>query len=273
VLNPNFSAINTTVNWNADSYYHALQTGLKRTLGRGAQFIGSYTWSKSIDTGSSISSVAAGTGYSSAVAVVTPLLPGLNRGLSDYDLRHNLVLSVVWDVPLPGVVKGFGRGVLGGWQLGGIYRAQTSYPFSVVLNNDRAGSKADTTGGGLGQRPNLVVSPSCSTLTNPGNPDKYIKTECFTFPAQGLLGTLGRNTLTGPGLSNFDFSLVKNSRLTEALNAQLRVEFFNALNHPNFSSPAFVIFDNRGNLTANAGLITTTRTTSRQIQLGLKLIW
>ena len=101
VLNPNFSAINTTVTWNADPNYHGLQTVLKRNLRNGLQGQAAYTWSKSIDTGSSISSVSSGTGYESSFAVATPLLPELARGPSNYDVRHNFVGSVVWEIPSP----------------------------------------------------------------------------------------------------------------------------------------------------------------------------
>ena len=161
--------------------------------------------------------------------------------------------------------------MLAGWQVGGIYHAQTGTPFSVVLNNDRAGSKTDTTGASLGQRPNLVAGPDCTSLTNPGNPNNYVKTGCFTFPPVGILGNLGRNTLTAPGISNLDFSLFRNLRFTERSRSQVRLEVFNAFNHANFSAPAYILFDLDGNLISTAGLITSTNTTSRQIQFGLKI--
>jgi hypothetical protein len=273
VLNPNFSAINTTDTWNADSSYHALQASLKRALGRGVQVLGSYTWSKSIDNGSSTASIAATSGYSAAVAVATPLIPGLNRGLSDFDIRHNFTFSMVWELPFAQRSAGASRWLFGGWQLGSIYQVRTGTPFSVVLNNDRAGSRADTTGASLGQRPNLVLSPGCQSLTNPGNPNAYLRTECFAFPAAGVLGNLGRNTLTAPGLLNLDFSLFKNFRFTETLHSQFRVELFNALNHANFSRPNFVIFDRQGRVPANAGLITSTQTDPRRLQFGLKFLF
>ena len=103
VLNPNFSAINTTVTWNAESSYHGLQTVLKRNLRAGLQTQAAYTWSKSIDTGSSISSVSSGTGYESSFSVATPLLPELARGLSNYDVAHNFVGSFVWEYPDDGL--------------------------------------------------------------------------------------------------------------------------------------------------------------------------
>ena len=272
VLNPNFSAINTTVTWNSESIYHGLQTVLKRNLSAGLQTQAAYTLSKSIDTGSSISSVSSGTGYESSFAVATPLLPEIGRGLSNYDVRHNFVGSFVWEIPYSSRLTGLTRGLLGGWQFSGVFRAQSGYPFTLALNGDRAGSKADTTGSGLGQPPDLIVSPACETLTNPGDPNHYVKTECFAFPADGVLGNLGRNTLISPGLATLDLVLVKSHRMGPAT-AQFRVEMFNALNRANFSTPATTIFDDRGNLTANVGVITSTRTSARQMQLGVKFLW
>jgi hypothetical protein len=271
LLNPNFATINTTDTWNADSTYHALQTSVKGNLRGGLQLVGSYAWSKSLDTASSTGSTAANSGYSGASALVTPLLPSLNWGLSEFDLRHSLSVSLVWELPFAKGANGIRRHVLNGWQLGSIYRANTGNPFSVALGSDRAGSRTDTTGAALGQRPDLVQIPGCETLTNPGNPNGFIKTQCFAFPEQYYLGNVGRNTLTKPGLSNLDFSVFKNFRLAERMSTQFRAEFFNALNHANFGTPANVIFDRQGRIPANAGLITSTATDARRIQFGLKV--
>ena len=272
MLNPNFSAINTTVTWNSDSYYHGLQTVLKRNLRNGLQAQAAYTFSKSIDTGSSISSVSSGTGYESSFAVATPLLPELGRGPSNYDVRHNFVGSVVWEVPAPALGNRFAGALVQGWQVSGVYRAQSGYPFTLALNGDRAGSKADTTGAALGQPPDLLDLPGCESPINPGDTAHYVKTECFAFPADGVLGTLGRNRLTSPGLAVLDLVLTKTQKVL-GTTAQFRVEMFNALNRANFSTPGTVIFDDRGNLTANVGVITSTRTSGRQMQLGMKLLW
>lgn len=271
LLNPNFATINTTDTWNGDSIYHGLQLSVKRNMAKGLLIVGSYAWSKSLDTASSTGSTAANSGYTGASALVTPLIPGLNWGLSEFDLRHNLTLSTVWNLPLGNRSSGMLRQILNGWQLGNIYRFNTGNPFSVALASDRAGTRTDTTGAALGQRPDLVQLPGCETLTNPGNPNRYIKTECFAFPAANTLGNLGRNTLTKPGLSNLDLSLFRNIAVTERVNAQFRAEFFNALNHANFATPANVVFDRQGRVPANAGLITSTATDGRRIQFGLKL--
>lgn len=271
VLNPNFATINTTDTWNADSTYHGLQTSVKGRMRGGLQISGSYAWSKSLDTASSTGSTAANSGYTGATALVTPLLPALNWGLSEFDLRHNLTFAMVWELPFARSSKGIARHALAGWQLGSIYRANSGNPFSVALASDRAGSRTDTTGAALGQRPNLLQLPGCETLTNPGNPNGYIRTQCFSFPDQFYLGNLGRNTLTKPGLSNLDLSVFKNFKASERFTAQFRAEFFNSLNRANFGTPANVVFDRQGRIPANAGLITNTATDPRRIQFGLKL--
>jgi hypothetical protein len=269
-LNPNFSTINTTDTWNADSYYHGLQASLKRSWGNGFMFQQAYTWSKSIDTASSSGSTSATSGLPNSVAVVTPLLPHLNRGLSTFDIPHNFMTSLVWEIPWGRTLKGVTGAALSGWQISSIYKLQSGTPFTVVLNSDRAGTRTDTTGTSLGQFPNLVLSDNCRTLTNP-DPNRWIKTECFTFPAAFTLGNAGRNTLRKDGISNLDLSFSKTFEPTEATSLQFRMEFFNILNQTNFSAPNSVIFDNQGRTPAAAGRITSTSTESRRVQFALKL--
>ncbi len=127
--------------------------------------------------------------------------------------------------------------------------------------------------------PNLNVGRGCASLVNAGNPNHYIKMQCFAVPNPiTLRGNLGRNTLIGPGLVNFDFSVFKNNfikRISDAFNVQFRAEFFNVFNRANFAPPLDNrnIFDATGAPIANAGLITSTQTPSRQIQYALKVIW
>ncbi|HEV2176451.1 MAG TPA: TonB-dependent receptor [Terriglobia bacterium] len=169
----------------------------------------------------------------------------------------------------------FGVWALSGWQLGGIYKASTGVPFTPILGGDPLGTKLTD----VSELPNLVVAPGCGTPVNSGNPTSYIKTQCFTFPSPASLrGNLGRNRLTGPGLSSFDFSLFKNNsikRVSEGLNVQFRAEFFNVFNRANFSPPLnnLAVFDQSGNPVPGAGLITSTTAPSREIQLALKVIW
>ena len=118
-----------------------------------------------------------------------------------------------------------------------------------------------------------------ASAVNPGNPLQYLKLQCFAFPNPStLLGNLHRNSLIGPGLVTFDVSLIKDNyikRISDRFNAQFRVEAFNSLNRANFAPPLDhrSIFDQQGNLVPGAGLIDGTTTPSRQIQVGLKLLW
>jgi hypothetical protein len=110
---------------------------------------------------------------------------------------------------------------------------------------------------------------------NPGNPLNYIKTECFSFPALGTLGNLGRNTLRGPGLQDVDASLFKNWPLRhDRTRLQFRIEAFNLFNKANFQAPKVKIFDGSGAVISTATQLTPpTQTSERQVQLALKLSW
>jgi hypothetical protein len=137
--------------------------------------------------------------------------------------------------------------------------------------------------------PDRVKSPGCRSLSNPGNPNNYIKLQCFSAPVETIqtssgpqpqiirLGNAGRNELSGPGLSNLDFSLVKNSQMPvlARVNVQFRAEFFNILNKSNFASPLdnSTIFNQDGSAADGAGVVDQTQTTSRQIQFGLKILF
>ena len=270
-LNPNFSTINTTDTWNADSYYHGFQASARKTWRSGVHTQTSYTWSKSIDTASSTGSTAANSGYSGSIALTTPLLPALGRGLSNFDMRHNFNLSMVWQLPVASRSAGLVSWLAKGWQISSIVRIQSGLPFSVALNNDRGGSQTDTTGLALGQPPNFVGGPDCVKQTNPGNAANFVKLECFAFPAAGTFGNVGRNTLTRDGIETVDFSLVRNFKVTETLSSQFRIDAFNALNHTNLGLPGTSLFDSAGRIPAAAGRITSSSTDARRIQAGIKL--
>src|SRR5262249_28276123 len=150
----------------------------------------------------------------------------------------------------PQSLAGPSHAMLSDWELGGIFIAQTGPPFSVTLTRDRArtgDSRVSSSSGG--QRPNYNPAPGSSVnATNPGNPLNYIKTECVSFPALGQLGNLGRNTLRGPGLQEFDASLFKNWTVTQKTKLQFRIEAFNLFNKANFQAPKVKIFDGNGNI-------------------------
>jgi len=236
------------------------------------QLHGAYTWSKSIDT---LSATVADDSFPNGL--MNPLFfdEHTSRGLSDFDVRHNFVANLTWDAPAPKAGPALTKWAFGGWQLGGIYKASSGQPFTPILGGDPLGTKLDETA----EPPNWVAGPGCETLSNPGNPNHYIKTQCLAFPnPANLRGNLGRNTVIGPGLQNLDFSLIKNDRIrkiSDSFSVQFRAEFFNVFNRANFASPVDnrTIFDQSGVVISSAGLITSTQTTSRQIQFALKLIW
>jgi hypothetical protein len=255
-LNPNFGRINSTL-WQASSFYHALQADVAKRVSHGVELHGAYTWGKSIDT---LSATAADDAFPNGLFNQLFFDQRTTRGPSDFNVAQTLVLSFTWDAS--------------GWQLGGLYKASSGQPFTPVLGGDPAGQKLDETS----QLPDRVTGPGCDTLTNVGNPNHYIKTQCLAFPGVNKWGNLGRNTLVGPGVSKLDVSVFKNNRIrriSESFNAQFRAEFFNVLNRANFASPTdhSTVFDPSGSRISSAGLITSTQTTSRQIQFALKLIW
>ena len=267
-INPAVGQISGTV-WNTDSYYHSLQTQVQRRMNRGIQVSASYTFAKSIDTGTS--SLASDT-FTNTVQRL-PFDPSTGRGLSDFDIRHNFTLNFIWEVPGPKTNSSFVRTVTNGWQFGGLLRASTGTPFTATIGGDPLGMKSSSTF----DFPNVVSGPGCTgSLVNSGNPTHYIKTQCFSFPGNAhLFGNEGRNILTGPGLLDLDTSLFKNFAIRERLRLQFRAELFNVLNHPNFAPPVqnVSLFGANGSPVSTAGLITSTLTTSRQIQFGLKIIW
>jgi hypothetical protein len=269
-LNPNFGRIDSTL-WQANSFYDALQADFAKRVSHGIQFHAAYTWGKSIDT---LSATEADDAFPNGLFNQLFFDQRTSRGLSDFNVAQTLVLNFTWEVPSPASSSGLPKWALSGWQLGGVYKASTGQPFTPILGGDPAGMKLDETS----EPPNLLGGSGCTTLTNPGNPNTYIKAQCLAFPGLSHWGNLGRNSLIGPGVSNLDFSVFKNNpvkHISESFNAQFRAEFFNILNRANFASPTqnLAVFDQTGLPVSSAGLITSTQTTSRQIQLALKLIW
>jgi hypothetical protein len=267
-LNPNFGRIDM-LTWSTNSFFHALELQITRRMSHGFQIQGSYTWGKSIDEGSASN---IGNPFSNTGSLLS-FDRKLVRGPSDFNVTQNLVINYSWAIPTPRSMPNAAKWLLSGWQVGGIYQARTGVPFNPVVGGDPLGITS-----GASQVPNRVVGSGCKSGVNPGNVNTYIKLECFTFPNPStLLGNTGRNSLTGPGLSNLDFSLYKNNyirSLSDTFHMQFRVEVFNILNHANFQPPvSTALFDATGKSVAGAGLIVGTSTKPRQIQFALKVIW
>ncbi|MGH9726537.1 MAG: hypothetical protein ACRD41_15855, partial [Candidatus Acidiferrales bacterium] len=290
VLNPNIGRIDALM-WSSNSSYDSLQMAVIKTMGHGFQVQGSYTWSRAIDEGSgSIQGDPLGNSISNLFFFDSKL----RRGPADFNVGQNLTANFLWMIPSPHSLQGPAALAVGGWQLGGILQINSGLPFTPLF-----GSDGDPLGMGSASPfdyPNRLRGPGCSSLINPGNVNSYINLNCFTVPTApsaafynancdptfgtypecfNLLGNAGRNEIVGPGLVNFDFSLVKNTRIKDKFNVQFRAEFFNVFNRSNFASPIdnSTLFDSTGAPVPGAGLIDQTSTSSRQIQFGLKLIW
>jgi outer membrane receptor protein involved in Fe transport len=219
----------------AASNYNALQTGLNVRERRGFTVSANYTWSHSIDNASDGQDYVA-----NATQPENSFRADLERGNSNFDVRQRFVATFSYSIP--NFFKSHPR--LGeGWQLGGILTLRTGSPFHVNLFDDYNGTSE------FFPRPDIVGDPFAGTRA----PDQFLNLSAFRVPctldpagdgsaASCISGTqhfgnLGRNALRGPGYRNFDFSVFKTTRITESVALQLRAEFFNIFNHPNFASP------------------------------------
>jgi hypothetical protein len=251
---PGFTSINIQQSV-SNSNYNGLWLSANKRLAKGLTFNTSYTFSKSIDNNSVGSSNPQAQDYRNLAA---------ERALSDFDARSRFVLSGTYLLPFR--AKGaLLRRVLEGWSMSPIVNLQSGSPFSPIINvTDAQGSLTAF------NRPFVIPGVSLY-LPNP-NPSGYLNPAAFIRQASGF-GNAGRNIFTGPGFEDIDFSLAKNTLIKERASLQFRAEAFNLFNHPNFGQPV-------NNLAATTfGQILTTRTTrgdlgsSRQLQLGLKLIF
>ena len=268
-MNPNFGRIDN-LSWSSNSFYDAFEAQLRKQMSHNWQLQASYTWGKAIDQGSAST---IGDPFGNSISSLSAFDPTLRKGLSDFNVAHTLVLNSTWTLPSFHSLSGAASAVLGGWELGGIYQVRTGLPFTPLLGGDPLGLNSNDPF----DYPDRVSGPGCTDPVNPGNVNNYIKLQCFAFPSPSTrLGTTRRNSVIGPGLSDLDFSLFKNNRIprvSENFNIQFRMEVFNILNHANFQAPNNTLFDQSGVPVPGAGEITSTTTTAREIQFGLKVIF
>jgi TonB dependent receptor len=269
-LNPNFGAIRQ-LTWGSSSVYDSLQIRVQQRFRHGFQLRSSFTWQKSIDDWSS---TALTNQFQNSVNMII-INRHLNRGPSDFNVGRVAVLDGIWELPKSKSSPAAVRAMVNGWEMGGIFTASDGMPFTPLISGDAAGENNalayDT--------PNRVVGPACTHLTNPGNPNNYINLGCYSFPVPAnLLGNAGRNSLVGPGLAELDLSVMRNfplSFISEGARLQFRAEAFNLANRANFEPPVpnNSLYNAKGTPLATAGIITSTATTSRQIQFAMRLSW
>ena len=236
------------------SWYNSLQAYLTHNLGRNLQFQASYTYSKCIDYGSIAFGLEAGN--SGQQAQSDPYDLALDKGVCDFDVRHNFVANTVYRLPFRG------NRWVEGWQLTGIVTARSGTPFSIQDGIDQA--DLNDPAGQPGERPDLTGE---STLPPGGRSvhDLWFNPGAFALQPFGTLGDLRRNTLFGPRFVNLDTSVTKVTRITEATNLEFRAEIFNLFNHPNYGLPVSVL------TSPNFGEILGTAGNARQIQFALKV--
>jgi hypothetical protein len=262
-INPAFGSIRGMF-YQGRSYFNALELQLAKRMSHGFQVQGTYTWGKSIDTSSA---TVAGDAFGNSISSLNWFDMRLTRGLSDFNVGRTLVVNGTWDVPTAKSFSGPAQWITDGWELGLILTVSDGVPFTPTWGT--GGDPANTLSSDDFAFPNRLRGPGCSSLTNPGIPSNYIKTQCFAIPTApdaafwnancdpappsvggpidpaslqcfNLRGNAGRNILIGPGITNLDFSVFKNNhikRISESLNIQFRVEIFNILNHANFALP------------------------------------
>jgi len=298
--------------YDGSSSYNSFQSQLKKDVGHGVQGQVSYTFGKCRDTSSA---PVTGDTYLNSIAVPLLLVKSARVGACDFDIRQILTATFVWNIPSPHTDSAILSNLAGGWQLGSIITATTGAPFTATI-----GDGNDPLGTGFNGDFSMDFAsllPGCKPTGGHGT--SYINTNCFTPPyapvslppataanplgcaplsfpnlpagvvppagqqfCSNVLGNTRRNQFYGPGLTTWDFSLFKNTRvpkISETFNVQFRAEFFNILNHTNFLSPGFLntfgqnnsIYDFEGSSLPTA--LNQTSTSSRQIQLGMKLIW
>ena len=268
---PGFSNIQYVHN-GGNGNYNALSVKATRRFHQGFSVIGSYTWSKSIDTTSGIRNQGFDTLYPQNSYCLA-----CERGLSAFDTRQRIVTSVLYDLPV-GKGKALDLNsrvvdaIIGGWQTGGILTLQSGMPGNLSIGGV---DNASTAAGGY-DRPNATgVSPY---LDNP-TPSRYWNPDAFAEAPPGQFGNVGRNAIQGPGIIGFDAEIHKQFRMPykEGHMLQFRFEAFNVLNHPNWGMPNLNILSGaaRPGLAATAahqnfGVVTSTANSMRQIQLGLK---
>ncbi|MEP7362535.1 MAG: hypothetical protein ABI972_04710 [Acidobacteriota bacterium] len=261
-LNPGYDRI-TLIRTQFNLFHHGLVAQFDRRMSKGVRFQVRYTFARTIDE----TSGDVFRDYTSMDFMPNMFNYRSNRGLSDYYVGQNFGFNWSWVVPTPG--GPLPKMAFGGWELHGMFQAQTGSPFNPRTGYDRTRLQATGTTGDLGQRPDLAVTGSNIIL---GGPDRYFDPNAFALPEAGYYGNLGRNILIGPGLVTVDGAIHKTFRLTERQSLQFRAEGFNLANHPNFQLPtaAYSLFASTGLRIGSAGRITETTTTSRQLQMALR---
>jgi Carboxypeptidase regulatory-like domain len=249
--------------------YNALQFDLTRRISSGLTFRGNYTFSKNLDDGSGIASSQS---QNNNQSVMDPRDPLRDYGRSALDFRHQGSGTFSYELPF-GNGKRFANGLsgganrlAGGWQVNGILTLLSGFPFTPLVGYNQSGNGNQFSP----DRPNW--NPNFQGPVKVGRPDQWYNPNAFSLPTVGTWGNVGRGVMDGPGLAELDFSVFKTIPIEERTSVVFRAEFFNITNRTNFGLPNPNVFSG-SSISPSAGLIVATTGTSRQIQLGLKLMF
>jgi hypothetical protein len=242
----------------AEAKYNSLTAKLTKRLDKGLSALVGYTFSKSRDNGSGIRTLNG-----------DQLFPQNSEclecewGPSIFDVRHRVVSSILYELPFgegkPFAQTGVARAILGGWQVSNIMSLSSGFPRNSAPGSDRANTGSD-------QRADLV--PGQDPNDGPKTIAKWFNTDAFALPALGTYGNAGRNIILGPGIFNFDSSIIRNFRISGSKSLQIRLEAFNTFNQPVWNDPN----TSMANLTT-FGTITSTRKPMRELQVGAKFVF
>jgi hypothetical protein len=274
--NPNLPSPLLTLLTDAQSFYHSFQLSVSKQYAHKVSWQAFYTLSHSIDDVSTNFNIEA---VNEPPTTQNPFDRKGSRGRSGFDIRHNFVANLIYELP-------FGRGSrFGGWQLSAVASVHSNLPFTPVLAFDNAGLQSLLTS----DRPDLVGNPYtgvCPNGSSVGTPTCWFNPSAFALPPPGRFGNAGRNILRGPSFAQLNLSLQKSFQLREGAKVVLGVEAYNLFNRPNFAVPSntqspltlggngdAVFKDATGAFANNAGRIFSTVGTARQIQLIARFIF
>jgi len=256
------------------SSYNALHVSLVKRATRGLSFKANYTYSKALDYNSGGSSNASQNQTKSLLDVYNLRL---SRGIAAFSLQHQFNGNFGYQLPFgngrhwAGNVRGWVDELIGGWQWNGIVTAQSGFPLTPQVGSNTSGS-GDTDNPDVPNYNPAFSGPVILGVDGFKKSGEYFNPLAYTQPTLGTFGNVQRGSLTGPRLVDFDTSFFKKFTINERWSLQFRTEAFNIFNHVNFREPNAVIFQGSG-YSSSAGVITSTATTSRQIQFALRLLF
>jgi len=272
VPNPAYGTMLVMVT-DSQSFYNALLMEISKRFGAGLHFQGAYTYSKLIDEASGIRTSGDGIDGAGAGTVMSYQFRTIDRGLSTFHVGQNFVGNMGIDLPFGAnrrvKLSGITNALLGDWQINTLMTFASGNPATIAQATNTATALIAGT-----RRPDLVPGGNNNPVL--GGPDVYFDVSQFKPADPTRFGTVGRNTLIGPGFAEVDLSVVKNfaaAFMSQGARLSVRAEVFNLLNRPNFSLPDVNVFNGAGQLSGSAGRITATAGSARQIQLGLRLDW